>query len=343
MNPYARLLRPLLFRIPAEVAHDTALSLIASGLVRGLVVRDPRLRRVCFGAEFAHPLGLAAGFDKNAVASRAWHRLGFAFVEYGTITRWPQPGNPRPRLFRLPEHEALVNRLGFNNDGAAVVGARLRRAGSTLPFGLNLGLSRITPLERAPEDYAASFRLVHDLGRYFVINVSSPNTPGLRGLQDRGALREIIAALKEVDSTRPLLVKVSPDLDRQDLDEVLGLAVDEGLAGIVATNTTLQRPGGIVAPEGGLSGRPLKNLANRALSHFAENRPPGLVLIGVGGVFGPEDVLEKLQLGADLVQVYTGWVYGGPRMVGECVLELIRVLDERGAPSLDHLTRRAGA
>ncbi len=321
MGWYEALARPLLFGLDPEAAHDLGLRAVASGLVPPSP--SPSLPVEVFGVRFPNPVGLAAGFDKNAVAVEHWGALGFGFVEVGTVTRHPQPGNPKPRMFRLPEHRALINRLGFNNEGADAVARRLELASPRIPVGVNLGKSKVTPLEEAAEDYAYSFRRLRELGDYFVVNVSSPNTPGLRSLQDRPALAAILGRLREVDSTRPLLVKVAPDLEEGQLDDVASLVGEFGLAGVVATNTTVARPlpsdPGI---EGGLSGAPLGPLADRALARLRSSCPAGTVLIGVGGVTTPDDARRKFSLGADLVQVYTGFVYGGPSFPSRLVAAL---------------------
>lgn len=328
---YERVLRPLLFRIDPETAHNAAIAMIARGLVRGRLLRDPRLATTAVGLEFPNPLGLAAGFDKNAVAVDRWKGLGFGFAEIGTVTLHPQPGNPKPRLFRLPADRALVNRLGFNNEGAETIAARLARARPGIPLGVNIGKSKSTPLAEATGDYAASYERLLPYGDYFVVNVSSPNTPGLRGLQERGPLEEILAGLGR---ERPLLVKVAPDLTPKELDDVLDVASSQGLAGIVATNSTISRQGLTRDPgeEGGLSGAPLAPLADATLGYLAKHRPQGMTLIGVGGIFTGADLYRKLRLGANLAQVYTGWVYGGPSMAARTLLEYLAIVDREGPP-----------
>lgn len=278
------------------------------------------------GLKFPNPLGLAAGFDKNAVAVRHWHKLGFGFVEVGTVTPVGQPGNDKPRLFRIPSEKALINRLGFNNAGAEAMRAQLRGYTShAVPLGINLGKNKLTPDEKAAEDYLKSFQILEPFGDYYVVNVSSPNTPGLRALQDRGPLNEIFAALRAVGSSKPMLVKIAPDLSDESLREVVEVAVENKLAGIIATNTTIRRdvlrtdPGQI----GGLSGRPVFDLSNHALRVIAEVAPPEMTLIGVGGVFTADDVRRKQELGAKLVQMYTGWIYGGPHTCAKILLDLL--------------------
>jgi dihydroorotate dehydrogenase len=271
-----------------------------------------------FGVRFPNPVGLAAGFDKNAVAVARWQGLGFGFVEVGTVTRHAQPGNPRPRLFRLPAERALINRLGFNNDGADAVARRLDSARPGIPLGVNIGKSRATPPEEAHEDYAYSFKALRGHADYVVVNVSSPNTPGLRELQEKDALRRILAGLKEIDAGVPLLVKIAPDLTLGAIEDVVGVCQELGLAGLVCTNTTVSRATLARDPglEGGLSGAPLRGIADEVLS-FVREAAPGLALIGVGGVMSAADARRKMELGADLVQVYTGMVYGGPGFARE--------------------------
>ena len=323
MDLYGRVLRPLAFRMDPETVHHLAMRAIAAGLVPGRPVRA--LPRTVFGVEFPNPIGLAAGFDKDGVGIDRWERFGFGFVELGTVTPRPQPGNPRPRLFRLKEDGALINRMGFNNAGSLALARRLERANPAILYGLNLGKNKDTPEERAHEDYAAAFRDLRGFGAYFVVNVSSPNTPGLRALQNPDGLRRIVGAVKEIDAARPLLVKIAPDLAPEDLDDIAALAREMDLAGIVATNTTIAREGLIADPgeTGGLSGRPVRAMADRAIAHL---RPQleGRVMIGVGGVFSAEDAQAKLDLGCDLVQLYTGWIYGGPRLVPRILRDLAR-------------------
>jgi dihydroorotate dehydrogenase len=332
---YQLLFRVVLRRLPAETAHRAALALIrvagAAGapelLRRWLGPRDPVLRVRALGLEFAGPLGLAAGFDKDARATKGLGGLGFGFVEVGTVTAQPQPGNPRPRLFRLPADRALVNRMGFNNDGAAAAAARLRgrRRGGPV-VGVNIGKTRAIPEADATADYAASARAVADVADYVVVNVSSPNTPGLRDLQAADRLRPVLVAVRsELDAGAgqgrrvPLLVKIAPDLAGQEIDAVADLAVELGLDGIVATNTTVSRDGlassaaeVAAAGAGGLSGLPLREPALAVLRRLRERAGDRLVLIAAGGIETPDDAWERLAAGATLVQAYTGYVYGGP-------------------------------
>ena len=324
----------VLRRLPAETAHRAGFALIrvagaagaAGPLRRWLGPRDPVLRVRALGLEFPGPLGLAAGFDKDARATAGLGALGFGFVEVGTVTARAQPGNPRPRMFRLPADRALVNRMGFNNDGAAAAAARLRRRPRGGPVvGVNIGKTRAVPDQQAAADYAASARAVADVADYVVVNVSSPNTPGLRDLQAADRLRPVLVAVREAldaaaGSRRvPLLVKIAPDLAEPDVDAVADLAVELGLDGIIATNTTVSRDGLVSSPAevtatgaGGLSGPPLRAPALAVLRRLRERAGDRLVLIAAGGIETPDDAWERLAAGATLVQAYTGFIYGGP-------------------------------
>jgi dihydroorotate dehydrogenase len=331
---YRLLFRVVLRRLPAETAHRAGFALIrvagaagAAGLLRRwLGPREPVLRVRALGLEFPGPLGLAAGFDKDARATAGLGALGFGFVEVGTVTARAQPGNPRPRMFRLPADRALVNRMGFNNDGAAAAAARLRRRPRGGPVvGVNIGKTRAVPEQEAAADYAASARAVADVADYVVVNVSSPNTPGLRDLQATDRLRPVLVAVREAldaaaGSRRvPLLVKIAPDLAEPDVDAVADLAVELGLDGIIATNTTVSRDGLAssaaevsAAGAGGLSGPPLRAPALAVLRRLRERAGDRLVLIAAGGIETPDDAWDRLAAGATLVQAYTGFIYGGP-------------------------------
>lgn len=324
MNPYTDFLRPLLFRLDAERAHHLALALLETTprpLVRAFLSSGaPERPKTVFGVTFPNPVGLAAGMDKNAVALPAWEALGFGFIEIGTITAHAQPGNPRPRLFRYPSRHALVNRMGFNNDGADAVGRRLQHLKESgrwprIPVGVNLGKSKITELADAPSDYKTSFRRLLPFGDYFVVNVSSPNTPGLRSLQDRGALTAIIRTLRDVDANKPLLVKIAPDLEEPAAREIAELATAENLSGLIVSNTTLDHS--VLSPaedqQGGLSGAPLREKSTAMLRLMA--RETRLPLIGSGGVMDAASAREKFDAGARLVQIYTGFVYRGPKLI----------------------------
>lgn len=342
MDAYSLLLRKLAFLLPAETAHHVGMRLIRAGLVRGTRLDSNRLAQNVFGNSFSNPLGLAAGFDKDAVALNHWHNLGFGFVELGTLTLHPQPGNPKPRMFRVPEAHGLINRLGFNNGGAESAAARLRTAKPQLPFGINLGINKEVKPEEAANRYAAAFRALSSFGDYAVVNVSSPNTPGLRMLQQREALAEIFAELRKVDPKKPLLLKIAPDLDQGQLEEMILVASDLGLAGIVATNTTISRddlpPGQY--EQGGLSGKPLTTRSLDFMKTIARNLGPEKVLIGVGGIMNGQDLFDRFAAGATLCQAYTGFVYGGPFWPGKTLLELQKLMDERGITHVSELNSR---
>jgi len=322
--PYRKLLRPLLFSIDPEAVHHLAMGALRLGgrALRPLAPEnDPRLARTVFGVTFPNPVGLAAGFDKNAVALPAWETLGFGFVEAGTITARAQPGNPRPRIFRVPAYQGIINRLGFNNDGADAVAARLQKLRDSghwprIPVGINIGKSKLTPLEEATADYLLSFQRLQHFGDYFVLNVSSPNTPGLRTLQDRPALDELIRSIQSRNgSGKPMLVKIAPDLEWDAIEEIIGLAREHALAGLIATNTTIDQ-GALPAQlrcQGGLSGTPVRARSTEIVRFITARTE--IPVIAVGGIMTPDDALEKFDAGAALVQLYTGLVYEGPRLV----------------------------
>jgi dihydroorotate dehydrogenase len=332
MNLYKNLVRPPLFLGDPEAVHHLAMTLLRT--VGPMMARlnkppDPRLQRTVFGVKFPHPVGLAAGFDKNAVALPAWEGLGFGFVEAGTITARSQPGNPKPRIFRLPEDEALINRLGFNNDGADAVAARLqqlRQSGRwpNIPVGINLGKSKLTPLGEATSDYLLSFQRLYQFGDYFVLNVSSPNTPGLRTLQSRAALDELIGAIQRHNpAKRPLLVKIAPDLEWGPIEEILELVTSHQCAGLIATNTTLDHSAirENRRQQGGLSGRPLQHRSTEIVRFLALRS--SIPVIAVGGIHDADSALEKLDAGAALVQIYTGLIYEGPGLIGQICRALL--------------------
>ena len=289
---------------------------------------DKRLNREVFGVRFPNPIGLAAGFDKNARALPAWEALGFGFVEIGTITAQGQAGNPRPRIFRVPEQNALINRLGFNNEGVEKIALRLEHllrssAWPKIPVGINIGKSKIVPLGEAATDYVRSFQRLQRLGDYFVLNVSSPNTPDLRKLQEKTAIGELFKAIQQQNQGKPLLVKIAPDLTLEQVDHVLALATKYQLAGVVATNTTTDQQ---TIPDnkrqsGGLSGRPLRLRSLEILRHIKKHSP--LPVISVGGIMSEDDAKERFDAGAELVQIYTGFVYRGPRLVREIAAALV--------------------
>jgi dihydroorotate dehydrogenase len=329
---YERVVRPVLFAFSAETAHDLGIrNLRAASNWPAALHQLERFKPAAkpttvFGLQFRNPVGLAAGFDKNGVAIPAWAALGFGFVEVGTVTAKPQPGNPKPRIFRFPEQGALINRLGFNNDGADIVAARLhglRESGRwpAIPVGINIGKSKAAPLEDAVEDYLYSFRLLAPLADYLVLNVSSPNTPGLRSLQEHHALEALLVAVMRENETagKPVLLKIAPDLSVADLEQVVATADANRIAGIIATNTTLDHAAIPQACDqtGGLSGRPLFAKSTELVRAIRAHS--SLPIIASGGIFDAAGAREKMQAGADLLQVYTGYVYRGPGLLSEIV------------------------
>jgi dihydroorotate dehydrogenase len=325
---YKTLLRPALFSLDPERVHHLAIAALRGVARLPWEARsDPRLAREVFGIRFPNPVGLAAGFDKNALVLPAWEKLGFGFVEAGTITAAGQAGNPRPRVFRLPSQGAIINRMGFNNDGAEAVAARLARLKASgrwpcVPIGLNIGKTKVTPLEEAAADYLFSFEKLFPFADYFVLNVSSPNTPGLRALQDAAALDQLLAAIqrrnRELSPTprlSPVLLKIAPDLDFPQIEEIIALLLRHGLAGIVATNTTLDHSSIPEAKreQGGLSGLPLRARSTEIVRFIA--RLTDLPIIAAGGIHDAASALEKFDAGAALVQLYTGFIYEGPALI----------------------------
>jgi len=331
----AHFVRPALFSLPPETAHHLVLGSLRAAsrfpfALRALHSFRPRAKpRTIFGINFPNPVGLAAGFDKNGVALPAWAALGFGFAEIGTVTAKAQPGNPKPRIFRYPQQEALINRLGFNNDGAEVVAVRLRwlrQSGRwpAIPIGINIGKSKVTPIDEATDDYLFSFRLLGEFADYIVLNVSSPNTPDLRSLQGPEALARLTRAVQKENqaSSKPILVKIAPDLLLSDLEQIIAACEESDIAGIIATNTTLDHTAIPAARDqnGGLSGRPLREKSTefvRAIT--ARFRLP---VIASGGISDAATAQEKLEAGAQLLQVYTGYVYRGPGLLREIVENL---------------------
>lgn len=342
LNTWWRVARPWLFRLDAERAHEMTLkalkrwSAVSSGrLGVADVARAPQLVRECMGLRLPNPVGLAAGLDKNGEAIPVWQALGFGFIEVGTVTALAQPGNPRPRLFRLPADRALVNRMGFNNEGAEVVARRLRRLRERdilqVPLGVNIGKSKVVPPEQAAEDYRRSFACLGELAEYVVVNISSPNTPGLRDLQRVDEVARIVDAIQGVNQRlehpRPLLVKLAPDLAEDDALACARAALGAGCAGLILTNTTIDFTGLSSSTEGlsgGLSGQPLFARSSAMLRRVREALGPEAVLIGVGGIMAPEDAAAKLDAGANLVQLYSGLIYEGPGLVRALLRELAR-------------------
>ncbi|TAK94259.1 MAG: quinone-dependent dihydroorotate dehydrogenase [Verrucomicrobia bacterium] len=359
---YRRLIRPALFAQEAERVHDFTLARLAWASRHRWACNalqsflgSSELPVELFGLRFPNPVGLAAGMDKDAKAVPAWAALGFGFTELGGVTWLAQPGNPQPRVFRAIPEQAIVNRMGFNNDGAMALTQKLqawRDSGCwpAHPVGINLGKSKVAPLNEAAADYANSFRALQSLADFFVVNVSSPNTPNLRQLQDKAALDEIVVAMQEINrqsaighrqSGKPILVKVAPDLSFDALDEILDLCQKRGLAGIVATNTTITRPASsdaavsrVYAETGGLSGRPLAARSTEVIRHLYRQSRGSIPIIGVGGIFNAADAWEKITAGASLVQVYTGLVYEGPALAKNIVSGLRRHVELEGMKNL---------
>ncbi|HET7117695.1 MAG TPA: quinone-dependent dihydroorotate dehydrogenase [Hanamia sp.] len=334
------LLRSILFWFDAEDVHYFSMnmlsffckiSFIKNYLKKKFTPDNSNLLKEVFGITFPNPVGLAAGFDKNAKYLNELETLGFGFVEIGTVTPLSQDGNPKPRLFRLPKDKALINRMGFNNEGAKVAAERVRyykqqSTNSGLIIGGNIGKNKITPNEDAWKDYEICFNELHEVVDYFVVNVSSPNTPGLRDLQQKDSLRKILTNLQRINQTKniqkPLLLKISPDLNQNDLDDIIDLSMEIKLDGLVAANTTISR-NNLATPEneikkigaGGLSGKPLREEANRITSYIYQRTNGSIPIISSGGIFSSNDAKEKLESGANLIQVWTGFIYEGPGIV----------------------------
>jgi dihydroorotate dehydrogenase len=337
-----KVIRPLAFRIDAERAHDLGIKALAKGLAAGFYsdAIDPILKCERFGLRFKSPLGIAAGFDKNGIVVAPLAHLGFGFVEVGTVTARAQPGNTKPRVFRLPDDRALINRLGFNNDGASVVAQRIPGGARPCVIGLNIGRSKDVPNQNAISNYLEAFEAIRGVADYIVINVSSPNTPDLRELQRSSALDELLSALQERNiGAKPLLVKIAPDLTENDIAAIVDNVLRRGLAGIVATNTTVSREGLNIdvadLGSGGLSGAPLRHRSTEVIGIIYKLTEGKLPIIGVGGIFTAEDAFEKITAGASLVQAYTGFIYGGPSFPATVNRGLARLLRERGFISID--------
>lgn len=329
-NAYERFVRPLLFSLDPETAHHFAIGMLRRAALVDLALKALRIfqpppkPRTVFGLTFSNPIGLAAGFDKNGVALPAWEALGFGFIEIGTVTAKAQPGNLRPRIFRFPEQQALINRLGFNNDGADVVAERLRKLRESgrwprVPVGINIGKSKVTPVEEAAADYRYSFQRLHPFADYIALNISSPNTPGLRSLQTREALSVLLRTIGEENHTarRPIVIKIAPDLSPAELEEMIEVCEENQVAGIIATNTTLDHSA--VSPEqnqeGGLSGKPLREKSTALVRTItARSKIP---VIASGGIFNVEAAREKIGAGAQLLQIYTGYIFRGPGLLRE--------------------------
>lgn len=384
MDIYQSSIRPILFSVlkadPEWLHHQTFRILswfeqnsdrppsqwVQARLQQAYCLKHAAMEQTLWGLNFPNPLGLAAGFDKDGMAARLWGNLGFGFAELGTVTLHAQPGNPRPRLFRLLQDQAVLNRMGFNNQGAEALAQRLaagkvesldhnpQGSYSIIPLGINLGKSKVTPLEAAAADYLGSFRQLQDLGDYFVVNVSSPNTPGLRSLQDAAQLRVILETLQqENNAQKPILVKIAPDLEWDAIADVIQLAQTYQLAGIVATNTTIRRDGlqtqrieatgkPVTEEAGGISGAPVRQRSTEVIRFIYQQTQGQLPIIGVGGIFTAEDAWEKITAGASLIQVYTGWIYEGPWMVRRILQGLVDKVEERGLTSISQAVGLAG-
>jgi dihydroorotate dehydrogenase len=352
---YKHLVRPWLFRQDPEEAHIRTVQRLAkwragAGLAECfLSVSDERLESRVLGLEFRNPIGLAAGLDKNGEACQAWQSLGFGFFEIGTVTPRPQPGNPRPRIFRLVEDRALINRMGFNSIGAAAVNAHLGQVSALrIPMGVNVGKNKDTPFEESAADYVEAMQLLEEHGDYIVLNVSSPNTPGLRDLQRPGIVKYLVERSVKFASSRPkslpVLVKIAPDLVGHEFEDTIDAIIEGGASGLVATNTTIKREGlfpSILSTEqGGLSGGPLHKLAVQVVRQTFERVQGRVPIIGVGGIFDAADAFEMLSAGASLVQVYTGLIYEGPTLARSINTGLLEIMKRNGFPGLGDIVGR---
>lgn len=341
---YRSLIRPILFLFAPERIHHITFRLLGlAGKVPGFhalmraafSLEDRRLERNILGMTFRNPVGLAAGFDKDARLVDGFATMGFGFIEIGTLTPLAQPGNPQPRLFRLPLDAALINRMGFNNGGAAAASERLRTRTSRVIVGGNIGKNKATANEDAVNDYVSCFETLYPVVDYFVVNVSSPNTPGLRALQEKEPLRQLLSRMQQLSRSkpvrRPVLLKIAPDLTESQLDDVVEILLATGTDGVIATNTTISRDG-LLTPAaeveaigaGGLSGRPVAKRSTEVIRYLRQKLGPGYPIIGVGGIMTEQDAVDKLQAGADLIQVYTGFVYEGPGFVKRILRRLLR-------------------
>jgi dihydroorotate dehydrogenase len=341
---YRSLIRPLLFTISPERIHHITFRLLQFGgfipgfytMMRGKFSHtDRRLERKIMGITFPNPVGLAAGFDKDAKLVDELSAIGFGFIEIGTLTPLPQPGNPQPRLFRLPLDQALVNRMGFNNGGTVSAVSRLRKRSSKVIVGGNIGKNKVTPNENAVDDYVACFETLYPVVDYFVVNVSSPNTPGLRALQEKEPLSDLLTKIKTLSQSkqvaRPVLLKIAPDLTDSQLDDVIEILKVTKTDGVIATNTTISREGLLTSKEeveaigaGGLSGKPVAKRSSEVIAYLRKNLGQGFPIIGVGGIMSEEDALDKLRAGADLIQIYTGFIYEGPGFVKRILKAILR-------------------
>jgi len=330
-----KFIKPILFQFDPEKIHYFVFALLkfvnkipgVSALIRAMYVgEDPRLERTLFGLKFKNPVGLGAGFDKDAKAIDELANLGFGFIEIGTITPLAQAGNDKPRLFRLPEDEALINRMGFNNGGMEAAVERLKLRKSTVLVGGNIGKNKLTPNENATDDYVKSFNALFDHVDYFTVNVSSPNTPNLRALQEKEPLKQLLQTLKDINNTkptpRPILLKIAPDLTNEQLDDIVEIVQETKIDGVIATNTTISRKKLNTSSStieaigmGGLSGKPVRERSTEVIQYLANKSKKSFPIIGVGGIHSAEDALEKIAAGASLVQIYSGFIYEGPALI----------------------------
>ncbi len=341
---WEKLLRPTMFSLDAERAHEIGIEAMRLGLASVFKTKEIKTDPIeRFGLQFSNPVGIAAGFDKNGVVVNELALLGFGFVEVGTVTFEPQSGNPKPRMFRLPGDRALINRLGFNNKGARTVAETLRKLKRKCVVGVNIGKNKNVPNEEATENYLKSFDLIHDVADYVSVNISSPNTPNLRELQKPESLEELLSSLQSRNrelGPKPLLLKIAPDLTEGEIESIVDICIRFEIAGIIATNTTTSREGLVSEGldrfgAGGLSGRPLMKRSNEVISAIYRRSGRKLPIIGVGGVFNGEDAFEKIAAGASLVQAYTGFVYGGPTFASNVNLRLVEILREQGFSDID--------
>jgi dihydroorotate dehydrogenase len=353
MSFYSSIIRPILFKMPTETAHELGLNALKIGLSPTFLQKKFAEKFQCdefgalerFGLKFKNPFGVAAGFDKNAQIANQLHALGFGFVEVGTVTFKSQPGNPKPRLFRLPKDQALINRAGFNNDGTTAVVERLKKSRPNCVLGVNIGKNKDVPNEAAIENYLASFDLAFPVADYIAVNVSSPNTPNLRELQKAENLEELLATLQKRNNElgeKPLLVKIAPDLTETEIEAVTDVCLRLKISGIIATNTTVARDNLLTSQTqierigaGGLSGKPLARRSTEVISKIYKYSNGKLPIIGVGGIFTAEDAFEKIAAGASLLQAYTGFVYQGFTFARDINCGLARIMREKGFKSLD--------
>lgn len=332
---YKILLQPILFLFDAEKVHRFVfksirffmkIPLMKSWARSTYQIKDTKLEKELFGIKFPNPIGLAAGFDKNAELIDEFACLGFGFLEIGTITPKGQAGNPKPRLFRLKSDKALINRMGFNNEGMEIAIEKLKKRKSNIIIGGNIGKNKVTPNEKAVEDYKKCFETLFDYVDYFVVNVSSPNTPNLRALQDKEPLENLLNTLQKLNKAKekpkPILLKIAPDLTNPQLDEIIEVVQNTQIAGLIATNTTIERSNLHTTKDkiqkigaGGLSGHPLKQRSTEVIRYLKSSSKNAFPIIGVGGIASAQDALEKIEAGADLLQVYTGFVYEGPKLI----------------------------